>query len=200
MSEQILSPEDQARANLYGLLARLFYGPPDAELLRTLAAAEDIDAASDDLPLPSAWKDLRRAAAEADPESVREEYESLFVGTGKAEVTLYSSAYLSRSGAWSGPRPPLVVLRDFLLERGLARKRGVHEPEDHVAGLCEVMRHLIVENDLSAQRDFYRSFVETSTDGLCAAIIASPKARFYAPVSKFALAFFGLEQEIAKQE
>ena len=26
------SPEDEARANLYGLLARLFYAPPDANL------------------------------------------------------------------------------------------------------------------------------------------------------------------------
>ena len=34
-----VSPEDQARADLYGLLARLFYAPPDANLLTELRLA-----------------------------------------------------------------------------------------------------------------------------------------------------------------
>jgi TorA maturation chaperone TorD len=198
MSAQILSPEDQARADFYGLLARLFYAPPDTGLLRMLAGAEDLPAASADLALPASWKELKRAAAEADAETVREEYENLFIGTGKAEVTLYSSAYLARSESWSAARPPLVVLRDFLAERGLARKHGVHEPEDHIAGLCEVMRHLVGENDLDAQRDFYRTFLAPSAGGLCAAIKSASRVRFYSPVAQFAAAFFELEQEIGK--
>jgi len=31
----MITPEEQARANLYGLLARLFYAPPDAAALAT---------------------------------------------------------------------------------------------------------------------------------------------------------------------
>ena len=34
-----VAPEDQARANLYGLLARLFYAPPDANLISELRLA-----------------------------------------------------------------------------------------------------------------------------------------------------------------
>ena len=34
-----LEPEDQARANFYALLARLFSGPPDAALLRAIGGA-----------------------------------------------------------------------------------------------------------------------------------------------------------------
>ncbi|MGH8733149.1 MAG: molecular chaperone, partial [Burkholderiales bacterium] len=33
----MIPAEEQARANLYGLLARLFYAPPDAALLKAIA-------------------------------------------------------------------------------------------------------------------------------------------------------------------
>ena len=39
-----LPPEEVARANFYGLLARLFYAPPDAALLEALAGAGDLEA------------------------------------------------------------------------------------------------------------------------------------------------------------
>jgi len=195
MSTQVLSPEDQARANLYGLLARLFYAPPDAELLRNLASADDIHSADEASDLAAGWAALKSAAAQTDAEAAREEYETAFVGTGKAEVSLYSTAYIKRVEGH-----PLVMLRDFLAGRGLARKPGVPEPEDHVAGLCEVMRHLIVDGDAAAQCEFFQSFLSPSALGLCAAIMASPRVRFYAPVARFAAVFFRLEQEVVKMD
>lgn len=195
MSAQILSSEDQARANLYGLLARLFYAPPDAGLLQDLAGAEGMRAEGEASGVAEAWKALTVAAAETDPGSVREEYEAVFIGTGKAEVTLYSSAYMART-----ERHPLVLLRNFLARRGLARREGVHEPEDHVASLCEVMRHLIVENDAAAQREFFEKFIAPSASGLCAAITASRRVSFYAPVARFAAAFLQLEEQAVKMD
>lgn len=200
MSAQVLSPEDQARANLYGLLARLFYAPPDEELLRKLAQAEDIHAADEGSAIVRTWKDLKVAAAATDPESVREEYESVFIGTGKAAVTLYSTAYMAKADSSRPARHPLVHLRDFLAGRGLARKQGVHEPEDHFAGLCEVMRHLVGENDAAAQRAFYESFIGPSASGLCNAITSSPRVRFYASLARFTAAFLELEQEAVKMD
>ena len=46
MSEPVrfMAPEEQARANFYGLLARLFYSPPDAAFLKALAMADELDA------------------------------------------------------------------------------------------------------------------------------------------------------------
>ena len=60
------------------------------------------------------------------------------------------------------------------------------------------MRHLVVENNENAQRDFFLDFLASSASGLCAAITASPRARFYVPVARFAAAFFDLEQELVK--
>ena len=39
------SPEDQARAQLYGLVASLYYGAPDAQLLSALVHAEGFSGA-----------------------------------------------------------------------------------------------------------------------------------------------------------
>ncbi|HEX5612158.1 MAG TPA: molecular chaperone TorD family protein [Burkholderiales bacterium] len=200
MTAEILSPEDQARADLYGLLARLFYEPPDAQLLRSLASAGDLPAEEETSALASGWRAIKHAAAQCDPETVKEEFDSIFIGTGKAEVTPYATAYLARTETSDGGGHPLVLLRTFLAARGLARKDGVHEPEDHIAGLCEVMRHLIGANDASGQREFFESFLAPSGHRLCDAITASQRVRFYAPVARFATAFLQLEEEVVKMD
>jgi len=193
MSAQALAAEDQARANFYALLARLFYAPPDRALLETLAAADEIHAAGGQTPLALAWRELKAAADAADPESAREEYESAFVGTGRAEVTLYTTAYATRSAARSPLHNPLVSIKDFLSSRGLGRRQTVHEPEDHIAALCEVMRHLVTMNDAAAQRDFFEQFMQPTMASLCDAIIGCERVRFYRPVARFAARFFEIE-------
>ena len=57
------SPEDLARADLYGILARLFYAAPDAQLLAALANAQD-DPATQNSPLGEAWHALRRGLSQ----------------------------------------------------------------------------------------------------------------------------------------
>ena len=176
----MMPPEEQARANFYGLLARLFYAPPDAELLPALAAGGEL--AADEPGLAAAWRGLVAAAAQADAEAVREEYEATFVGTGKAPITLYSSAYLVR---YSNDAP-LVALRQELAGLGLARRDGVHEPEDHIAGILEVMRFLIAQRDdsLDAQRNFFARWIRPASERLCDAIEQSDKTRFYRNVAR----------------
>jgi TorA maturation chaperone TorD len=200
MTAEILSPEDQSRADLYGLLARLFYEPPDAELLRNLASAGDLSAEDETSALASGWRAIKLAAAQCDPEGVKEEFDSIFIGTGKAEVTPYTTAYMARTETSDGGGHPLVLLRTFLAARGLARMDGVHEPEDHIAGLCEVMRHLIGANDPSGQREFFESFLLPSAHRLCDAITASRRVHFYAPVARFAAAFLQMEEEVVKMD
>lgn len=175
-----LAPEEQARANFYALLARLFYAPPDAPLLAALASGGELPA--DEPGLAAAWRELVAAAGQADLEAVREEYESAFVGTGKAPVTLYSAAYLVRYSN----ETPLVALRQELAALGLARREGVHEPEDHIAGVLEVMRHLIAERaaSLDTQRNFFERWIRPAADRLCGAIEQSDKARFYLSVAR----------------
>ena len=184
-----LPEPEAARANFYALLARLFYAPPDAALLETIASADEIDAEQGGVAL--AWRDLARAAAAADPEPVREEYESAFVGTGKAPVTLYTSAYTIRYSS----EAPLAELRGELAELALARRSEATEPEDHIAALCDTMRHLIATKgaDLAEQKRFFERWVWPAAEPLCSAIARNEKTVFYRAVASFAMSFLEVE-------
>ena len=182
----MIAPEEQARADFYGLLARLFYGPPDRALLQAIAATK-----MEGEGLAPAWRELSHAAALADPQVVRDEYESRFVGTGKAPVTLYTSAYTVRFTN----EVPLATLRGELAALGLGRQEGVHEPEDHIAALCDTMRHLIAaQRDLAEQQRFFNRWIAPAAEPLCNAIDNDPGAVFYRCVSRFARCFFDIEQ------
>jgi TorA maturation chaperone TorD len=187
-----LPPEEVARANFYGLLARLFYAPPDAALLHAIASADE-GAADDEIEggIGEAWQALARAASTADPEAVREEFESAFIGTGKAPVTLYTNAYTIRHTN----EVPLVELRSELSRLGLGRREEVSEPEDHIAALCEVMRHLVAEQkrDLPEQKRFFDRWLHPAVEPLCAAIEQSEITAFYKHVGRFANQFFSIE-------
>lgn len=186
-----LAPEDQARANLYGLLARLFYAAPDAALLAAIAQSGEMQAEAGS-PLASAWKRLVEASASAKSEAVREEFERVFVGTGKAEVTLYTGAYTVRSTFDS----PLAALRGELAARGLARREEVYLPEDHVGALCETMRHLIAEQHVGVedQKRFFERWIRCASNPLCDAIDKSANTVFYKCVGNLARSYFELEQ------
>ena len=186
------APEDRARADLYALIARLFYAPPDASLLQTLAEADEIVGEDDSVPLAEAWSRLQAACAASDEEAVQEEYDSLLIGVGKAPVSPYLGAYLERG---SGDRA-LVDLRAFLAARGLGRRESVSEPEDHVAAVCEVMRHLISvqQAGLDEQADFFRRFVLPGGLPLCASLAVAEQANYYKAVAGFARSFLELER------
>jgi TorA maturation chaperone TorD len=185
-----LPPEEVARANFYGLLARLFYGPPDAQLLRTLGAATGIEA--EDGGIDEAWQALSRAAGQADPEAVRDEYDTVFVGTGNSPVTLYTCAYSIRYAS----EAPLAELRGELARMGLARREEASEPEDHIAALCDTLRHLLAvqKRDLAEQSAFFKRWIGPAAGPLCNAIEADPATSFYRAVARFAKAFFDIEQ------
>ena len=182
-----LAPEDQGRANFYALLSRLFYAPADRALLEALAIADELEA--EDEALAGRWRELCAAAAKADPEEVREEYETAFVSTGRAPITLYTSAYSVRYTN----EVPLADLRGELAKLGLARRREAGEPEDHLAALCDVMRHL-VSQDLEQQREFFSRWIQPTVEPLCAAVDKSEHTHFYKYVGRMAKAFFLLEQ------
>lgn len=190
MSEQPLAPEEQARADFYALLARLFYAPPDRELLERLAAAQAIEAVAADSTLARDWEELKREAAGADVETVREEYESVFVGTGRAEVTLYAGAYLAQHSSDN----PLVRIRDFMAQHGFVRRSTATEPEDHFAALCELMRQLIVQRrGMDTEQTLFTGCIWGAVNPLCDAIAASGRTGFYKHVAAVARAFFEIE-------
>ena len=185
-----LPPEEAARANLYGVLARLFYAPPDAALLEALASDDELDAEEGELAL--AGRDLAAAAASADAEALREEYDRAFVGTGKAPVSLYACAYTLRYTN----ETPLAALRAELAALGLARRSEANEPEDHLAALCDTMRHLIAEQyrELAEQKRFFERWIAPAAEPLCDAICGGANSIFYRHVAHLAKSFFAVEQ------
>jgi TorA maturation chaperone TorD len=188
-----LPPEELARANFYGLLARLLYAPPDATLLSTLAASDEVEAEDEEDGFAEAWLALAQSAAKADPETVRDEYDSVFVGAGKAPVSLYTCAYTIKVSN----EAPLAKLRSDLAGLGLARKAGAHEPEDHIAALCDVMRHLIAEQkrELPEQRRFFEDWIWPAARPLCNAIEAHPATDFYKRVARVLLKLCTIEHK-----
>jgi len=187
--------EETARAEVYGLLAALYYAPPSPGLLARLrVAVTEAPAAGGFLEAP--WRELVGAARALDDAAVAAEYDTLFGGIGKPEVYLYGSHYLS--GFLN--EKPLARLRADLVAIGLTRDEAMPETEDHIAYLCEVMRWLIAGEDvavanLTGQQAFFASHVQPWVPTLCEAIAGHPRARFYAALAGFTRAFAQVEQQ-----
>ena len=187
--------EETARAELYGLLAQLYYARPTPDTLAALrVAVTEAPAAGGFLQEP--WQQLVGAARAQDDEAIAAEFDRLFGGVGKPEVFLYSSHYLS--GFLN--EKPLVRLRSDLAALGLARGEAMPETEDHVAYLCEVMRYLIAGDDmavcnLTAQRNFFATHLQPWILQLCDALQGQPAAHFYAALAQFTRAFVAVEAQ-----
>jgi TorA maturation chaperone TorD len=195
-----MEAEELARANLYGLVSRLFYAPPDpnllAEVSQSTAGAEE-EVGDGATSLAAAWRDLREACGSAYPAIVRQEYDNLFIGVGKAAVTPYLSGYAEPHS----PDRYLVRLRQQLDAWGLARRDSVFEVEDHVSGGCDVMRWLIEGGrSLVEQRTFFESFLYPGAILFCAAVQNTPALTFYQHVARFAGRFFEVEKAAFEME
>lgn len=185
--------EETARAEVYGLLAQLYYAPPGAELLTALRVAVT-DAPQQGAFLEEPWRELVGVARAMTDREVAGEYDALFGGVGKPEVYLFASHY--RSGYLN--EKPLAQLRGDLAALGLARDEAMPETEDHIAYLCEVMRYLIAGDDvavanLSRQRAFFAAHLQPWVPAMCDAIAAHPRGRFYTALSEFTRAFMDVE-------
>lgn len=187
--------EETARAEIYGLLAQLFYAAPPPELLEALrVAATEAPAAGGFLEEP--WRDVVASARALDDTTIAREYDALFGGVGKPEIYLFGSHYLS---GFLNERP-LVRLRSDLAALGLERDEGMSDTEDHIAYLSEVMRYLIAGDDvavanLTRQAEFFATHLQPWVSTLCQTITAHPKAKFYAALAAFTQAFVGVEAQ-----
>jgi len=190
VSEPELQPEDEARAGIYGLIARLFYAPPDAGTLGYILNSNAFKGGGN---LALAWRNLAEGCRTAFPVVLENEHTDLFIGTGKAEITPYLTHYVIKYAADN----PLVELRQQLSRWGLGRRENANEPEDHIAGICEAMRFAIAvqHRTLDEQKTFFDRFLYRGGIAFCDAVSASTKASFYRLVAAFAREFFELERE-----
>jgi TorA maturation chaperone TorD len=187
--------EELARAEVYGLLAALFYAAPSDALYRQLRVAVT-EAPTRGAFLERSWSEVVAAARRLELAEVADEYAALFLGIGRPEIFLYGSYHI----AGKLNEKPLVELRRDLQALGLEKPETVAETEDHIAALCEVMRYLIAGDDagvsnLAAQQRFYNAHLRSWVDALCDVLAAHPRADFYRAVSAFARDFFAVEAQ-----
>jgi len=184
--------EELARAEVYGVLATLFFAPPDAGLHGQFQVAVT-EAPVADAFLERSWSNLVAAGRRLDRAAIAGEFDRLFQGVGKPEVFLYGSYYV----AGKLNEKPLVALRHSLRSLGLEKSESVSETEDHIASLCEVMRYLIAgdaaTSNLAVQRRFFDDHLRSWVGAMCDAIEGHPEADFYAALAHFARDFFAVE-------
>jgi TorA maturation chaperone TorD len=195
---QFSTPDDReelARAEVYGLLASLFHAEPSVGLYEQLRVAVT-EAPAPGAFLENAWSEVVASARRLPREAVCDEYAALFGGVGKPEVVLYGSWFI----AGNLNERPLAELRADLDALGLERPPEVIETEDHIANLCEAMRYLIAGDDLgvsnlASQQRFFNAHLRAWVERLCDAIVAHPRADFYAALAGFARDFFAVEAQ-----
>jgi TorA maturation chaperone TorD len=187
--------EETARAEIYGLLAALYYAAPAHAVLAQLRVAVT-EAPAAGAFLEESWRALVAAARAGTDSTIEREFDALFGGVGKPDVYLYGSHYLS--GFLN--EKPLARLRTDLERLGLERSETMPETEDHFACLCEVMRYLIAGDDvavanLTQQKAFFSAHLQPWVERMCDAVAAHPGARFYAALAGFTRAFLSVEAQ-----
>ncbi|OYY58929.1 MAG: cytoplasmic chaperone TorD family protein [Polynucleobacter sp. 24-46-87] len=189
-------PEDLARADLYGLIARFFQLPPDQELLDQIAASipDGEEAETEQAPLAKVWHSVVEVAKNNPAKAWHEEFDRNFISVGRPNIILNGSFYM----AGHLNEKPLVDIRRALQTFGLESAEEVTETEDHIAALCEVMRYLIAGDDveisnLTNQRIFFNDHIRPWYEELCDAIEATPDMHLYHPVAELTREFLAIE-------
>jgi len=184
-------PEEQARrAGIYSVLAAVLRDAPGADVLDFVAdLGADATARQGELAL--ALDMLCLAARHTSAAALRDEYHALFIGLGRGELVPYGSWY--QTGFLM--EKPLGVLRTDLARLGFQRDPDVHEPEDHIAALCEVMAMLIQDGaGLDVQKHFFDNHVGSWAPAFFGDLAEAESAVFYRSVARFGAAFIDLER------
>jgi TorA maturation chaperone TorD len=189
-----IAEEDLVRAHWYGLLGAVLRNAPDRARLGQLAALTGDE--TDFGQSVSALAGAARAALAAGPEALDQEYFDLFIGVGRGELLPYGSYYL----AGFLYEKPLARLRADMRRLGIARAAGVHEPEDHIAALLEMMSGLITgafggPADIATQRQFFAAHLGSWGLRFFEDLETATSAGFYQSVGRIGRRFLAIEDE-----
>ncbi len=185
-----IAEEEQQRADLYVLLARLLMRPPNEatlDVVRKLKGGEG--------PLGEAINALAAVARAKTAGAVDDEYHELFIGLDQGVVVPYASHYITGKLYDA----PLVALRTDMAQRRIGWDENAKEPEDHIAALCEMMAGLILGafGDAPASVDEQRSFFEAHLAPWGADFFRdleeAEAATFYMPVARIGAALLDVE-------
>lgn len=187
--EPAIDEVDLLRAHEYHLLALLLGRTPTAELLARLAGLE-----GDASPLGQAHAALAQAAAASDPAALEREFFDLFIGIGRSELIPYASYYLT---GFLHERP-LVGVREDMAALGIERAEHVHDPEDHLAILCETMAGLAsgrFDAGPAAGRQFFYRHLEPWAERFFRDLEQTASTPFYRSVGRVGRLFMETEAQ-----
>jgi TorA maturation chaperone TorD len=191
-------PEDLARADLYGLIARLFHQAPDQPLLDQIAASIPVgqEVKAEDAPLGKVWHTLVELVKSNPAQAWQDEFDLNFISVGRPNIILNGSFYM----AGHLNERPLVEIRRALEEFGLEAAEEIAETEDHISAVCEVMRYLIAGDDvevsnLTNERAFFNAHIRPWYEDLCVAIEDIPEMRLYQSVAALTREFLDIESQ-----
>ena len=161
-------PRSRRAANFYGLLARLFYAPPDARAAPQLAAGRPDGARGRGNAEGRARRGLARDAARAAAAPIPEALATSTPAVRRHRQGAGHTLSCRITCCVTANETPLVELRAQLARLGLARREGVPESEDHIATLCDTMRFVIaVQRDPDEQQTLLRA-LRSAARRLCA--------------------------------
>lgn len=182
--------EQVYRAAAYSLLAALLRSVPDQAIIDHIRNLSDFPEQGDDLSISMHMLGL--AAKSCNEVSIDDEYHNLFIGLGRGELVPYGSWYLTGFLM----EKPLGLLRRDLSTLGFERSSETHEPEDHVAALCEVMSLIIDEGrEYDEQRLFFETHMGPWMGEFFNDLSQAKSAVFYRAVGRFGQAFIVFEQQ-----
>lgn len=185
--------ENQWRAQTYALLASLLAAPPQQDLLDNIGSLQVTEPES---PLGQGWLALIGSAKQFTAEQIADEYQLLFIGLAQGEVIPYGSFY--QSGFLN--EKPLARLRVDLGKLGLERQQDKAEPEDHIAGECDVMRLILTANGtpIIDDKHFFNSHLRPWAAKFFNDLAKAKSAAFYAGVALLGKEF--IETELQRLE
>lgn len=185
-----ISEEQHYRSSVYKVLAGLLKSAPDNDALEQVSVFASIEQEGDELAVAMSMLGLSAKASNAN--AVDDEFHALFIGLGRGELMPYASWYLTGFLM----EKPLSALRDELSVLGFERSENVHEPEDHIAALCEVMAMMIDENfALHQQEKFFTTHMSNWIDHFFTDLSEAESAVFYRSVGRFGQAFSVFEKQ-----
>ena len=189
--QEVLSEEDDLRAQLYEFLATLLRIEPTDAVVQQVSQLS-----GDNSPIGQASATLAHLAKQMDGSAVRAEYVDLFIGVGRGELLPYCSYYLT--GFLN--EKPLANLRQDMAAIGIVRAEGVKDPEDHIASLCDMMAGLIRGQfsrsfTLAEQASFHKKHLAPWAELFFSDLESAKNAVFYAPVGTIGKAFMDIESK-----
>ena len=183
------------RTDSYVMLASLLGRTPSEELLNILWTLHWDKALPEKMDY--ALQALRQAAHDYPLAVLEDEFNKLFVGLGSGEMVPYASWYREKKIQST----PLASLRSDLVELGIVRQTGCHEPEDHAGALCEIMAIISRKpNDIphAEQAKFFYRHVAPWMMTFFQDLQSAKSAEFYRTVGLFGSRFLETESEYLK--